>query len=51
MKIGVVREIKAEEYGVVMTPSGVRGALETWNITLVHDDIDRLIDAFRSETL
>jgi len=33
-----------------LTPSEVRGALETWNITLLHDDLDRLIDAFRSDT-
>lgn len=34
-----------------LTPSEVRGALETWNITLVHDDLDRLIDAFRMPDL
>lgn len=30
-----------------LTPGEVRDALETWNITLLHDDIDRLMDAFR----
>mmetsp|Transcript_51448 Transcript_51448/g.128099 ORF Transcript_51448/g.128099 Transcript_51448/m.128099 type:complete len:306 (+) Transcript_51448:228-1145(+) len=29
-----------------LTPSEVRDALETWNISLQHDDVDRLIDAF-----